>query len=242
MRTVRTRTAIAATAALLTGLSLTACQSDDTAKAADPAGSGKATATTSETPAATPSSGTGGSSASATPDTDGGKSSGSGSGTGGSGKEPGKGTSGGGSGDDSAAALATCTSANTKVVASKVSRPINHLLLTATNTGSRPCAAYGAPLLQFDDEQSPTQFIEDSHPQAVVMLDPGQSAYASVLLQGEDISGGRTAKVLRVSFAPRNGSGSVGSPVKLTLPADTFKTDDAAVSYWQSDMSDALVY
>ncbi|MFC5799348.1 DUF4232 domain-containing protein [Streptomyces formicae] len=240
MRTIRTRTAIAATAALLTGLSLTACQNDEAPKAADPAGSGKATATSSEAPTDTPSSGTGDGTASAAPATDSGKN--SGSGTGDSGKKPGKGTSGGGSGDDSAASLATCTSANTKVVVSRVSRPINHLLLTATNTGSRPCAAYGAPFLQFDDEQSPTQFVEDSHPQAVVILDPGQSAYASILLQGEDISGGRTAKILRVSFAPRNGAGSIGSPAKLTLPADTFKTDDAAVSYWQSDMSDALVY
>ncbi|MFD7443809.1 DUF4232 domain-containing protein [Streptomyces sp. NPDC059909] len=215
MRTIRTRTAIAATAALLAGLSLTACQGDDKAKATDPAGGGKASATASEAPAATPPSGTGGGTASAAP-----------------------------AGGSSDASPVTCTGDNTKVVASKLTRPINHLLITVTNTGSRPCNAFGAPYLRFDEAQSPTQFVEDSKPQAVVTLDPGQSAYASVTLTGEPgKSKGRTAKHLTVSFDAGSGSGSTGAHAEVTLPADTYIEDDSAmVTYWLSDMSDALTY
>ncbi|MGW2562876.1 DUF4232 domain-containing protein [Streptomyces sp. NPDC001514] len=238
MRTIRTRTAIAATAALLAGLSLTACQNDDKAKAADPAGGGKASATASEGPAATSSSGTGGGTASAAP------AGGNGKGTSGGGNASNGSSKGSTSGDASDASPVTCTGSNTKVVASKVTRPINHLLIAVTNTGSRPCNAFGAPYLRFDEAQSPTQFVEDSKPQAVVTLAPGQSAYASVLLTGEPgKSKGRTAKHLTVSFDAGNGSGSTGAHAEVALPADTYIEDDSAmVTYWLSDMSDALTY
>lgn len=137
-----------------------------------------------------------------------------------------------------------CTDANTKVTVSKVSRPVNHLLLTVTNTGSKACNAYHAPLLRFDDGQAATPIMDESKPQAVVTLAPRQSGYASILLASADGSGqnGGTAKTLAVMFAPRDGSGSIGDPHVLTFPADTYTDDTAAVSYWQSDMSDALTY
>ncbi|MFG2828497.1 DUF4232 domain-containing protein [Streptomyces sp. NPDC048434] len=80
-------------------------------------------------------------------------------------------THGGNSGGSSAPGA--CTNANTKVVVSKVTRPVNHLLLTVTNTGSGTCDAYGAPVLRFDDEQAAVQLVEDSRPQAVVTLAAG---------------------------------------------------------------------
>ncbi|MBT2392752.1 DUF4232 domain-containing protein [Streptomyces sp. ISL-1] len=152
----------------------------------------------------------------------------------------GDGKAGGGSGPVTTA----CTDANTKVTVTKVSRPINHLLLTVTNTGSKACNAYHAPLLRFDDGQAATPIMDESKPQAVVTLAPRQSGYASILLASADGSGqnGGTAKTLAVIFAPRDGSGSIGDPHVLTLPADTYTDDTAAVSYWQSDMSDALTY
>ncbi|MGW7367175.1 DUF4232 domain-containing protein [Streptomyces sp. NPDC054841] len=251
MRTIRTRATIAATAALLAGLSLTACQSDDKAKAADQAGGGNASATAPKAPEATPPSGTGGGTAPATPADGNGKGSGKGTSGGGNasngssnGSTSGGNTSTGGS-SGSGTSPVTCTGENSKVVVSKVTRPINHLLLTVTNTGSRPCDAYHAPLLRFDEEQSATQIVDDSRPQAVVTLAPGQSAYASIILSGERApaeSHGYAPKQLGVNFAPRNNSGSTGAPVNLKLPAGTFKTDDAAVTYWLSDMSDALTY
>ncbi|MCR8575760.1 DUF4232 domain-containing protein [Streptomyces sp. Isolate_219] len=236
MRTIRSRTAAAATAALLAGLSLSACQGDSEAASGTPSGArpeAGATASGATESGATANGKPGGT----------GKTQGEGSGTGqgasgGQSKSAGK---GGGTADGSAA---TCTGANTKAVITKVTRPINHLLLTITNTGSRSCHAYSAPLLRFDDEQSATRIMEDSRPQAVVTLAPGRSAYASILLSGEggDDSGGRTAQRLTVHFAPRSGSGSTGTPLELTLPAGTHKDNNAAVTYWQGSASDALTY
>ncbi|MET7622150.1 DUF4232 domain-containing protein [Streptomyces sp. NPDC005408] len=137
-----------------------------------------------------------------------------------------------------------CIGENTKVTVSRVSRPINHLLLTMTNSGSKACNAYHAPLLRFDEDQAVTQVMDFSKPQAVVTLSPGESAYASIVLSG-DSSGqnGRTAKTLTVHFAPRSGSGSTNTaPDMLKLPAGTYLDDNASVSYWQSSMSDALTY
>ncbi|MEJ8658974.1 DUF4232 domain-containing protein [Streptomyces sp. MS1.AVA.4] len=243
-RALRNRTAVVATATLLAGLSLTACQNDDEPKAAAPADGGKANATASKTPAATPSTDTDTDTGGNGSTTAGGSDKGSGSGSGkNSGGSSGKSTSGGTGGDSTS--LTTCTGDNTKAVVSKVSRPINHLLLTITNTGSRTCAAYNAPFLRFDEAQSPTQFIEDSRPQAVVTLAPGESAYAAVVLTGEPGAAenpGRVAKHLTVHFGHK-GAGSTGAPAELALPANTFIEDDMAkVTYWQSDMADALTY
>ncbi|MGW0609389.1 DUF4232 domain-containing protein [Streptomyces sp. NPDC002788] len=46
-----------------------------------------------------------------------------------------------------AASIVDCTTANTKLTVEEVVRPINHLLLTATNTGTKPCNLDGAPYL-----------------------------------------------------------------------------------------------
>ncbi|MFD3921693.1 DUF4232 domain-containing protein [Streptomyces sp. NPDC058595] len=138
-------------------------------------------------------------------------------------------------------ARTTCTASNTKVTVTDVARPINHLLVTATNTGDRNCDAYYAPLLGFDDAQSVTQINEDSKPQAVVTLAPGESAYASIALGG-DGSPDIAAYRLSVHFAGRDNQGSVGSAANLTLPEGTMISDSTSVSYWQSTMADALVW
>ncbi|MFD7612785.1 DUF4232 domain-containing protein [Streptomyces sp. NPDC059828] len=223
MNTIRSRTAIAALAA---GLSLTACQHDDASSGATPPAGGTASNGTSAT------------AGSGTAD----------SGTVGSGMSPGvpmpTATRSGQSGSGDAAASGACTSAHIKVVVSKVSRPLNHLLLAVTNTGSTACDAYGAPVLRFDDEQAAVQLVEDSRPQAVVSLQPGVAAYASINLTGEPgaETDGRPARKLAVQLTSGSGSESVGSPTNLNLPPDVFKDDSAAVTYWQSDAQDALTY
>ncbi|MEU4257213.1 DUF4232 domain-containing protein [Streptomyces fradiae] len=258
MRTFRTRTTAAAATAFLAALSLTACQnggSDAGAASGTPAVTASTAPVGAATQAdakATPEAGTAG-----TGDT-------TGSGTprprhtslndDGTGTSTGTGT-GTGTGDkakpaakDKAAAPAsfvTCTSANTRVTVTRPTRPINHLLITAQNTGSRTCLAYAAPLLRFDDEQAAPGFVEGSRPQAVVTLAPGEAAYASVILSGErapEEANGRVTKRLGVLFAARDASGSVGAPATVKLPAGTYKTDDAAVTYWQSSLEDALTF
>ncbi|MGW1556358.1 DUF4232 domain-containing protein [Streptomyces sp. NPDC002144] len=137
----------------------------------------------------------------------------------------------------------TCEGSNTRTVAAPLTRPVNHMLLTVTNTGSRTCYLYGYPALQFTDAQSVPPVIEASKPQAVVTLQPGESGYASVSLSATDGSGtdGRTVKSLAVHFFGRSLSGSVGAPAHPALPAKGVCIDDSlAVSYWQQSMDDAL--
>ncbi|MCC5032861.1 DUF4232 domain-containing protein [Streptomyces sp. WAC 00631] len=137
----------------------------------------------------------------------------------------------------------TCSAANTEVTVSEVSRPINHLLLTATNTGTAPCFAYSAPLLRFDESaQSALAIVEDSKPQAVVTLAPGESAYAGILTWVPDGGEDLRSRRLDVLFAARNG-GSTGSMVKLPLPGEGVTVNDgAAVTYWQTDAATALTW
>ncbi|MFB7425652.1 DUF4232 domain-containing protein [Streptomyces hydrogenans] len=143
----------------------------------------------------------------------------------------------GGNGDDPAPALTPCTAKNVKVVASKVSRPINHLALTVTNVGDRPCDAVGAPLVGFDQSQAPIRIVEESKPQAVVTLTPGESAYASLILTGEPggDTHGMTVRTVKVNL-------TADSMVTVPAPTGTYVDDGAAVSYWQRELADALQY
>ncbi|WP_338120025.1 DUF4232 domain-containing protein [Streptomyces sporangiiformans] len=125
------------------------------------------------------------------------------------------------------------------MTATVVSRPLNHLLLTVTNTGSKNCDLTGYPAVRFDEAQSVPPAFEDSKPQAVVTLAPGESGYASVLLAAADGSGagGFTAKSLTVHF------GKGASAARPSLPAKGVYVDDSiGVSYWQSTMADALTW
>ncbi|NBM20829.1 DUF4232 domain-containing protein [Streptomyces sp. GC420] len=240
MRTLRLRTAVTAASALVAALSLTACGPDDGGSGAGSAPSASSSA--SQGAGTGSGSGTsgknGGNAGSGAPSAD---QAGDGDGGQGSGGSPDS-----GSDSDSGGNGTACTSANTKVTVSKVSRPLNHILLTLTNTGSTRCDAYAHPFLRFDESQAPTSVEEKSRPQAVVSVEPGESAYAGVLTSSADGTGadeGFEATSLTVTFADRNGSGEGGTPVTLDLPAETFYVDSVAtVTYWQSSLDDALMW
>ncbi|MEU5957408.1 DUF4232 domain-containing protein [Streptomyces sp. NPDC047525] len=137
----------------------------------------------------------------------------------------------------------TCTAATTKVTVKQVDRPLNHLLLKAKNTGTKTCYAYGAPYLRFDEAQSATGWLEDSTPQAVVTLKPGQTAYAAIGTSSPEGSEGRQAHELGVHFANRAMNGSVGAPAAAKLPRGGVYVDSSAyVTYWQTSASDALMW
>ncbi|MFF4588184.1 DUF4232 domain-containing protein [Streptomyces sp. NPDC001388] len=132
-----------------------------------------------------------------------------------------------------------CSSTSTRTTATEVSRPLNHLLLTVTNTGSKNCDLVGRPAVRFGEAQSVPPAFEDSKPQAVVTLAPGESGYASVLLSAADGSGsnGYTATSLEVFL---DDGASAAHP---SLPAKGVYVDDSVtVSYWQSTMADALAW
>ncbi|MGW2209381.1 DUF4232 domain-containing protein [Streptomyces sp. NPDC001781] len=142
-----------------------------------------------------------------------------------------------------AATTATCTTANTRLTVTEVSRPINHLLLKATNTGTKACDAYHAPFLRAGaGAQAPLAWVEDSKPQAVITLNPGESAYAGIATYSPDGEGGATEKTLGVLFTGRT-AGGTGKERTLKLPnGGTFFNSAAAVTYWQDNAADALTW
>ncbi|MGW0672362.1 DUF4232 domain-containing protein [Streptomyces sp. NPDC002746] len=252
MRSNRIRTTVIAATALLAALSLTACGGDndgtsDTGKSGASAPAANSSAKQSQSPdAASQKDGTdadaaangtsdGTSNGTSNPDADAAKTGKTDKGSTGSTDQ---------AGSSSKGKSDACTGGNTKTSVSKVTRPINHLLLTVTNTGSTSCNAYYAPKLRFDDAQAVFPILEDSQPQAVVTLNPGESAYASIGLTGEPGAGPapRKATHLQVNFAGRSPEGSTGSPAELNLPANTVWDDNGFVTYWQTEMSDALQY
>ncbi|MFB7634068.1 DUF4232 domain-containing protein [Streptomyces sp. NPDC056149] len=135
----------------------------------------------------------------------------------------------------------SCDAAKIRIVAKPLTRPINHLMLQATNTSGVACDLYAAPVLQFDEDQAAVAELPDSTPQSVVTLAPGESGYAAVLLSGADGAGhGRKATSLSVSLARRDGQGSFGGAAKVALPGGSSYIDDSArVTYWQTDPNTA---
>ncbi|MFD8200586.1 DUF4232 domain-containing protein [Streptomyces sp. NPDC003470] len=244
-RTTRTRL-FAATTVALAALALTACEGDsDTGAESVPSSS--AAATGPSAPSAGASASTGGDKApsgSAGSGTDSHGSAGSSgeAGTSGSGQK-GKGSSagsanGGGSGDtDSQDDMpGKCSAADVKITAQKLSRPLNHLLLTATNTGSKTCMLPPYPAARFGEAQAVPPVAEATKPQSLTGVAPGEAGYAGVLLSAGDGSGenGYETSTLTVPFED-------GSIATVALPAGGVYVDTAlTVTYWQTDVDAAL--
>ncbi|MFF8399359.1 DUF4232 domain-containing protein [Streptomyces sp. NPDC016172] len=139
----------------------------------------------------------------------------------------------------------SCNGSNTAVTARPVRRPLNHMLLTVKNTGSKMCDLTYYPVLRFDEMQWVPQPIEDSKPQAVTTLAPGESGYAGVSLSAADGSGewGTTSHKLTVGFQGRTPNSDGGPSALPTLPAKGVYYDSTlTVTYWLRDMDDALSY
>ncbi|MGY0068206.1 DUF4232 domain-containing protein [Streptomyces sp. QTS137] len=235
IRTSRTRLLTAAATVALATLSLTAC-SDGTGITDEGASAGSST--TASSSATAPESTASSSGASGQDSTSGASGQGSSSGDAkqdaGTSKVP-----------ASTGKKVTCEGSSTKTVAALLTRPLNHMLLTVTNTGSSTCHLYGYPAVRFGEAQSVPPVIEGSRPQAVVTLEPGESGYASVNLSAADGSGssGRTEKSLAVYFRGPSGNESVGEGANPALPAEGVYVDDSLkVTYWQQSMEDAVMW
>ncbi|CAL9547639.1 DUF4232 domain-containing protein [Streptomyces sp. enrichment culture] len=222
-RTTRTRLFAAATVALA-ALSLTACEGDGlNTGSPKPASTSSASADESTPPTddtkddAKDDSGTTGSGGSAGKDDASDAEKGSGSDS----DRPGK-----------------CSASDVRITAANAPRPINHLLLTATNTGARTCALPPYPAARFGEAQAVPPVAESSKPQSLTTLAPGESGYAGVLLSSGDGSaeGGRETSTLTVPFED-------GSIATVKLPSGGVHVDDAlTVTYWQTSAANALEY
>ncbi|MEE1667110.1 DUF4232 domain-containing protein [Streptomyces sp. NPDC003328] len=247
LRTARPRTALlATTTAALAALALTACQSGMGTQDEGKASSTPTVSSAVHSPAAqnTGSSQTGsGSGSSTTQGSDAASHTGKGTGAGSAGSGSGSG-SGKGSGTTTASPV-LCNGANTRVTAQEVSRPVDHMLITATNTGSRPCALTYYPFLRFDEMQWAPGAFEESRPQAVTTLAPGESGYAGVRLSAADGSGenGTTGHKLTVLFQGRTPRSDAGPTAEVKLPAKGVHYDsELTATYWQTTAADALTW
>ncbi|MFF5127289.1 DUF4232 domain-containing protein [Streptomyces syringium] len=130
-----------------------------------------------------------------------------------------------------------CTADNTRITAAPLTRPLNHMLLTITNTGSKMCDLKGYPIVKFEGAQSVPPVMEATKPQAVTSLAPGKQGYAAVILSAGDGSGGegRTAQSLEIGF---QGSDKMA---EAALQAKGVHIDDSLrVTYWVTTVEDAL--
>lgn len=231
MRIHRTSRLLAPAIAALAALSLTACEDGTGTK--DEGASAPAASTVTGSTAATPG-------ATAT-----------GTGTDPAG-DPTEGTSGEptastapGEASNASQARVLCNGSNTAVTAQPVPRPLNHMLITVTNTGSKACDLTYYPVLRFDEMQWVPQAAKESKPQAVTTLAPGESGYAGVLLAAADGSGdgGMTAKKLTVGFQGSTPNSDGGAAATPSLPAEGVYYDSSlTVTYWQQNMEDALTW
>ncbi|MBI0319688.1 MULTISPECIES: DUF4232 domain-containing protein [Streptomyces violaceusniger group] len=133
-----------------------------------------------------------------------------------------------------------CDINKTAITVQNVKSPVNHMLLKATNKAGVDCKLVGYPGLKFGAAaQAATPVNEDSKPQAVVMLAPGESAYAGITTSAADGSGAEGGKVdsLEVFI---DGS---EDPKPVELPGGSVYVDSAAkVTYWQTDAQTALTW
>ncbi|MGW2297254.1 DUF4232 domain-containing protein [Streptomyces violaceorubidus] len=246
-RITRTRL-FAATTVALAALSLTACEGDEltgspapdsatsaTADAnnAQPAGSAKGDTGEKDSTGSTGSNGSAGNDHAS----DTGSGTGSGSHAAGTDKGSDKGSDEGADSSDSDLP-GKCSASDVRITAATAPRPINHLLLTATNTGSKTCALPEYPAARFGEAQSVPPVAESSKPQSLTTLAPGESGYAGVRLSSGDGSGenGYETTTLTIPFED-------GSVATVRLPAGGVYVDTAlTVTYWQTDASNALEY
>lgn len=240
---------LAVTGAALAALALTACDGGDGIKDEGASRSSATAATTAgDKGAATPTAGATNGSGSASGSASGSSGSAKGSSSSGSSGSA-KGSSGGGSSSGGTSDpwdpknRVLCNGSNTKVTAQPVPRPLNHMLITVKNTGSKYCDLTYYPVLRFDEMQWVPQAAEETHPQAVTTLAPGESGYAGVLLSAADGSGegGMTGHKLTVAFQGKTPNSSGGASATPSLPAKGVYYDSSLkVTYWQRNADDAL--
>lgn len=237
-RTIRTRLLAASTIALA-AFALTACGNGDGVRDEGPSAGARSSARPSEgTPGGTTAKPAG--TRTTTGSTSGSKNTGTTTGSKGTGGTGGTGSEGGSAGGNGGGTRnPACVAATTRTTATVVSRPLNHLLLTVTNKSSKSCDLTGYPIVRFSEAQSVPPVAEETHPQAVVTLAPGESGYAGVLLSAADGSGvhGYTAKTLEVYFGDKGGSARPALPAK-----GVYIDEKLTVTYWQQDLDTALSY
>ncbi|WP_432252697.1 DUF4232 domain-containing protein [Streptomyces sp. HNM1019] len=108
----------------------------------------------------------------------------------------------------------------------------DRLLLKVTQRAGLVCTLQGYPSLRFDTGQESVPF-EETEPQTVVTLKPGQFAYAAIIGVGDESDKpGKAATKVTVSYHHGEGRKTVNLPHAKYV-------HHTKVTYWQSSASDA---
>jgi hypothetical protein len=135
-----------------------------------------------------------------------------------------------------------------KFAVKEVKNPINHVLITATNTSSKACRIYGYPALALSENaQAETARIGESKPQAVVTLDRGATAYAGLITATLDRNSENKVTTSSIGVAlhgPDEADPTTEEGMGVPVPGGSLyvEQDNAQVTYWQDDPNDALAW
>ena len=136
-----------------------------------------------------------------------------------------------------------CSTDMLKLTIQPLREPVNHVMISATNTSHVPCHLNKYPILRtFASQQTPIAAAETTKPASVILLAPGATAYAGLMTNSADGSGtnGRNVANLQLQLQPGGGSGGVGRPASVAMPAGAQYVDSSAVvTYWESDLQSA---
>ncbi|MFD0370299.1 DUF4232 domain-containing protein [Streptomyces sp. NPDC127114] len=234
MRTKRTNTVLAVTAAAVLSLGLAACGSVEGGTRDEGAAHTSPSETSSSSSAPSSSSPSSSSSSSSSASASGASASG-GSTSGGAAKNAAKNAASSGS-----KAAASCTYKDVKITAAKADEtPTEHVVLTATNTSGRVCRLDGYPLIAFGEIQTAKDVpaVAKSRPAAPVVLEPGAPAYANVRIV---LGGAHEDNKVVTSFNVNlfTGSAPAEGSVVVKAPAGGLAVDEAAArtGYWTPEL------
>lgn len=116
------------------------------------------------------------------------------------------------------------------------------LLLTVTNTGTKPCTLRTHPVLRLEDGHGRlVSVFAHSKPQTEVTLAPGKEAYAGLLLRQSDKSVSTLVKNMALAPHGQRPDHNTGEGVLLEMPKGGVYVDDKArVTYWNSSSEAAV--
>ncbi|WLW57234.1 DUF4232 domain-containing protein [Streptomyces sp. YU58] len=139
-----------------------------------------------------------------------------------------------------------CATGSLKFAIKKVKNPVDHVLITATNTGSKACHLYSYPALRIsENSQAVTARVGESKPGTVVTLDRGATGYAGLITASADRNSETKVTTPSIGlslFGPDEGP--TGSAVDVPVPGGSLyvEEDNAQVTYWQDNPGDALAW
>jgi len=220
------RALTALTALSLSALALTACDPGS----ADAAAPGTTDPASSSSPKESNAASTGGA-ASATP------SGSSASGGSGKGSTGGTASSGGTGGQNTTEGdVPTCRTNQLTFTVTPVSRPVNHALITATNTSDSACRVpRNQPVVTFGDLDGQADLMGEAT-SAETALEVGKSAYAGLLLSRADSAGGQKVQTVSIALT------ADAKPTAVQIAGNPLVISDPQVSTWFATSADALTY